>query len=101
MKRLAVVLALALAAGCGGGEGTSKPRTDRERVDDQSIAAEVNRVLSRVDGVDRLKVKIDVSRGHVTLSGPARDEAAAQAACEAARKVGGVEEVRDLLERLK
>lgn len=101
MKRLIAVMGVVLLAGCGGGEGTREPRTDDEKVDDQAIAAEINRVLSRIDGIDRLKVRIEVARGHVTLSGPARDDAAAKAACEAARGVSGVEGVRDLLERPK
>ncbi len=101
MNRLIAVLGLVFLAGCGGGEGTSRPRTDDEKVDDQAIAAEINRVLSRVEGIDRLKVRIEVARGYVTLSGPARDEGAAKAACEAAAGVSGVEGVRDLLERPK
>ena len=97
MKSLAWV-ALVVAAGCTGG-GTTTARTDEELVADQAIAAEVNRALSRVEGVDRLKIQIEVVRGIVSLSGPVSDESAAKAACAAARKVDGVKGIRDLLER--
>ncbi|MEK7467615.1 MAG: BON domain-containing protein [Planctomycetota bacterium] len=98
MKRLAL-LALLVAAGCTG-SGTTTARTDDELVEDQAIAAEVNRALSRVEGVDRLKIQIEVVRGIVSLTGPVSDEASAKAACAAARRVDGVKGVRDLLERV-
>jgi osmotically-inducible protein OsmY len=97
MRTLAL-LALVVAAGCTG-SGTTTARTDDELVADQAMAAEVNRALSRVDGVDRLKIQIEVVRGIVSLSGPVSDETAAKAACAAARKVNGVKGIRDLLER--
>lgn len=97
MKRLLLLWALGAAAGCGGGEG--HVRTDEERADDQSIAAEVNRVMSRVEGVDRLRLRIDVVSGRVTLSGNVRSDEAAKAACEAAKKVKDVLEVVDRMER--
>lgn len=101
MRSLWLLAVLALAAGCGSGPDDNRARTDAEKVDDQAIAAEVNRVLSRVAGVDRLKLRIEVSRGHVALSGPVRDDEAARAACDAARKVDGVVDVADRLAREK
>ena len=92
------LLAFLVAAGCTG-SGTTTARTDEELVEDQAIAAEVNRALSRVEGVDRLKIQIEVVRGIVSLLGPVSDESAAKAACAAARKVSGVKGIRDLLER--
>jgi osmotically-inducible protein OsmY len=95
VKRFLLGVLLA-ACGCGAPEG---PRTEEERVDDHAIAADVNRALSRIDGIDRLRVKIDCARGTVVLSGPVRDDAAARAACRAAEDVKGVKEVLDRLDR--
>lgn len=95
MKRQMVFLAI-FAAGCAG--GGNEPRTEEDRVDDHTIEADVNRALSRVDGVDRLKLKIESIRGKVVLSGRVRDAAAAKAAVEAAAKVHGVQEVVDKTE---
>lgn len=97
MKPIALAL-LVLASGCAGGGG-EHPRTSEEKVDDHSIEADVNRALSRVEGVDRLKLKIECVSGKVVLSGSVRDEAAAKAALEAAGKVHGVVGVEDRLER--
>jgi osmotically-inducible protein OsmY len=93
-----ILLALTLlACGCSGsGNGT---RTEEDRIDDHAIEADVNRAISRVDGVDRLRVRIESIRGIVTLSGKVRDEAAAKGALEAAAKVSGVKKVTDALER--
>lgn len=100
MRGLLLACVLAALPGCGGG-GATPPRTDGERVDDQAIAADANRALGRIEGVDRLKVRIEVFRGRVTLSGPVRDDAAAKAACEAVGRIRGVEGVLDRLEREK
>lgn len=100
MRRALLACVAAFLSGCGGG-GATPPRTDEERVDDQAIAADANRALGRVDGVDRLQVRIEVHRGRVTLSGRVRDEAAAKAACDAVGRVKGVGGVVDRLEREK
>lgn len=92
------MLAAAVAlAGCGG----SGERTDEDRIDDHAVEADVNRALSRVPGVDRLRVRVECFEGRVVLSGTVSDEAAAKAACEATRGVDGVEEVVDRLAREK
>ncbi|KAF0240565.1 MAG: hypothetical protein FD180_4876 [Planctomycetota bacterium] len=100
MKRvMAISVVLAFAAGGCAGDGETRARTDEELVADQAIAAEVNRALSRVDGVDRLKIQIEVVRGIVSLSGPVRDQAAAKAAYDAAERVDGVKGIRDMMKR--
>ena len=100
MKRvMAISVVLAFAAGGCVGDETTRARTDEELVADQAIAAEVNRALSRVDGVDRLKIQIEVVRGIVSLSGPVRDQAAAKAACDATERVDGVKGIRDMMKR--
>lgn len=94
--KYAILIGSLFVAGCSTPEG---PRTEDERVDDHSIAADVNRAISRVDGVDRLRVRIDCHRGTVVLTGPVRDDSAARAACKAAEAVKGVKEVLDRLDR--
>jgi len=95
MKRLLLLIVLG-AVGCGGG---SSGRTEEDRIDDHAIESDVSRVLTRVPGVDRLRIRIESTGGRVTLSGSVPGEEGAKAACEAARKVDGVVEVIDRLVR--
>ncbi|MBI2923944.1 MAG: BON domain-containing protein [Planctomycetes bacterium] len=92
-----LLAAAVLLAGCGGDGG----RTDEDRIDDHAIEADVNRALSRVPGVDRLRVRVECLDGRVVLSGSVADGAAAKAACDAAGKVDGVKGVADQLKREK
>jgi osmotically-inducible protein OsmY len=96
MRRL--LLAAALAA-CGCPEPRKSP--EEARVEDHSIASDVSRALSRVKTVDRLRIRIEVSGGVVTLSGKVDDGLAACDACAAAHEVKGVKEVVDRLERMR
>lgn len=89
------LLAAALAcAGC-----SKEKREEERRVEDHVIESEVNRALTDVKQIDRLKIRIVCKEGKVTLTGKVKDDAAAWAAVKAVKEVDGVKDVVDNMER--
>jgi osmotically-inducible protein OsmY len=95
MKRRLPVVAIVLLGACG----DPGPRTVEDRVDDHAIVSEVNRLLSRVDGLDRHRIRVSCTDGKVTLGGEVRDDATAARAVEAAGNARGAVSVEDRMQR--
>ena len=105
MKRVLAATLFALGAlAAGGCAGPSEPATQRSAgqfTDDAAITAKVKSAIATDVGArTAAAVNVDTYRGTVELSGFVNDKATAQQAEAAAKKVGGVREVKNAL-RLK
>ena len=89
---MAMLLAFTLI-GCAAGR--SAPHTAPP--DDQTLKTRVQTSLLNSAGVHAREISTDVSAGVVTLSGTVHDQAEADAAVGAARRVAGVKDVRSNL----
>jgi hyperosmotically inducible protein len=69
--------------------------------DDTWITAKIRIALMTTDGAGRNAVKVDTERGKVTLHGTVDSEAVKDKAEATARAVGGVTDVRNLLQVVK
>jgi hyperosmotically inducible protein len=94
MLRLPAAMLLALVViGCAAGR--SAPQTAPP--DDQTLKTRVETSLLNSTGVHPNEISTEVSAGVVTLSGTVHDQAEADAAVNAARRVAGVKDVRSNL----
>ena len=87
---LIVVLALPLSAACG--------KTIVETIDDTTITTRVKTALLNDPGVGGLRIDVDTFRGAVTLTGRVKTAAERDQAITLARRVNGVNEVKDALQ---
>ncbi len=87
---LLVVLAVPLAAPCG--------KTIAETLDDTTITTRVKTALLNDRGVGGLRIDVDTFRGAVTLTGRVKTAAERDQAIALARRVDGVNEVKDALQ---
>jgi hyperosmotically inducible protein len=69
--------------------------------DDTWITTKIRIALMTTDGAGRNAVKVETERGKVTLHGTVDSEAVKEKAAATARGVGGVTDVRDLLQVVK
>lgn len=99
MKRLVAGMLVLLLAACGSNAqksaqdlASAAPQTAQDAL----IAGSVHAKMVAVD-VDATAVHVDVDRGHVTLTGEARNDAQRSAFESAARSVNGVTGVTDRL----
>jgi hyperosmotically inducible protein len=69
--------------------------------DDTWITSKIRLALMTTDGAGRNAVKVDTEHGKVTLHGTVDSEAAKEKAAATARAVGGVTDVRNLLQVVK
>ena len=86
---LALVLLVALAAGCTSMTG----KTAGQNVDDASITASVKTKLAAEKPATLTKVDVDTNKGTVYLTGNVETPAIKERATELARQVSGVREV--------
>jgi osmotically-inducible protein OsmY len=89
-RLLAVLLALSFSAACG--------KTIVETIDDTTITTRVKTALLNDPGVGGLRIDVDTFRGAVTLSGRVKTPAERDQAITLARRVNGVNEVKDALQ---
>lgn len=68
---------------------------------DAAITTKVNAALATDDQLRALQINVDTEAGHVTMTGPAPDEAARERATELAGSVDGVIAVNNRLEVVK
>jgi hyperosmotically inducible periplasmic protein len=68
------------------------------KADDISVTAKVNAALAGDPKLSALKINVDTTQGHVSLSGTAPDAASRDRATELARSVKGVVSVDNRLE---
>lgn len=86
----------ALFAGCA---SSPQQRSAGQVIDDGVITARVKTALAREAGVsDAMNVNVNTYRGVVQLSGFVQSEEAAERAASIARKVSGVQSVKNDLE---
>ena len=102
MKPLLLAVALALgAAGCAGPGESPSQRSAGEFTDDAAITAKVKSAIATDVGArTAAAVNVDTYRGTVQLTGFVDDQATAERAEAAAKKVSGVREVKNSI-RLK
>jgi hyperosmotically inducible protein len=93
-RKTALTLAALLVIG---GVGVAPSRAS----DDTWITTKVRIALMTADGAGRNAVKVDSDHGKVTLHGRVESEAAKEKAEATARGVGGVTDVRNLLQVVK
>jgi hyperosmotically inducible periplasmic protein len=86
---------VALLLTCGVGVATA------EASDDTWITTKIRIALMTTDGAGRNAVKVDTEHGKVTLHGTVDTEAVKEKAEATARAVGGVTDVRNLLQVVK
>jgi osmotically-inducible protein OsmY len=72
-----------------------------QAADDAWISTKIKIALMTTDGAGRNAVKVEVDHGKVTLHGTVESEAVKEKAEATARAVGGVTEVRNLLQVVK
>ena len=97
MKRLVILTLAGLLAACS--SNAQKSAQDLasaapQQAQDALIAGSVHAKMVAID-VDATAVHVEVDRGHVTLTGEARNDAQRSAFENAARSVGGVTGVTD------
>lgn len=102
MKTAALLLALAILAGCGGGNDEKAPqpfgtRSATEVLRDGVIGAAVKAKLTGDDPDSATTLGVGVRDGVVTLRGSVRDDAARSRVVTSARTVAGVKDVVDQL----
>ena len=106
MKPIIVAAALGLGAalglaGCAGPEESATQRSAGEFTDDAAITAKVKSAIATDVGArPAAAVNVDTYRGTVQLTGFVDDKSTAQRAEAAAKKVGGVRDVKNSI-RLK
>lgn len=93
VKRLAIVLVMALAVGACA--STSKSEGFGEYLDDSAITAKVKSALLADKEVSGLAINVETFKGTVQLSGFAKTRAEAARAATLARGVAGVRSVKN------
>lgn len=99
MKKLIACLTIILTMGLTACAPTKTSRGTGEVIDDASLTARVKTEIAKTQGVgEAATINVDTYRGEVSLAGFVDNQEQANKAVEAARKVPGVNSVKNNLQ---